>query len=84
MARWGGDEFLLVAPGAAGLIVAQRVLDAVAARPAIAGRDYSVSAGVARFPADGASPDELIAAAGAALATAKGTGPGALASAGPV
>jgi len=84
VARWGGDEFLLVAPGAAGLIVAQRVLDAVAARPAIAGRDYSVSAGVARFPADGASPDELVTAAGAALATAKGTGPGALASAGPV
>ncbi|TAK01600.1 MAG: GGDEF domain-containing protein [Chloroflexota bacterium] len=82
VARWGGDEFLLVAPGAAGMIVAQRVLDAVAARPAIAGRAYSVSAGVARFPADGASPDELVAAAGAALATAKGMGPGALASAG--
>ncbi len=82
VARWGGDEFLLVAPGAAGMIVAQRVLDAVAARPAIAGRAYSVSAGVARFPADGASPDELVTAAGAALATAKGIGPGALASAG--
>lgn len=81
VARWGGDEFLLVAPGAAGLIVAQRVLDAVAGRPAIAGREYSVSAGVARFPADGASPDELVAAAGQALATAKGMGPGALAAA---
>jgi GGDEF domain-containing protein len=62
--------------------VAQRVLDAVAGRPAIAGREYSVSAGVARFPADGASPDELVAAAGQALATAKGMGPGALAAAG--
>ena len=81
VARWGGDEFLLVAPGAAGLIVAQRVLDAVAGRPAIAGREYSVSAGVARFPADGASPDELDAAAGQALTTAKGMGPGALAAA---
>ena len=82
VARWGGDEFLLVAPGAAGMIVAQRVLDAVAGRPAIAGRAYSVSAGVARFPADGASADELVAAAGAALANAKGMGPGALAAAG--
>lgn len=82
VARWGGDEFLLVAPGPAGMIVAQRVLDAVAGRPAIAGRAYSVSAGVARFPSDGATPDELVAAAATALATAKATGPGALASAG--
>jgi len=82
VSRWGGDEFLLVTPGEAGMIVAQRVLAAVAARPEIAGRAYSVSAGVARFPADGASSEELIAAAGAALATAKGMGPGALASAG--
>lgn len=82
VARWGGDEFLLVAPGAAGMIVAQRVLDAVAARPEIEGRAYSVSAGVARFPADGASPEELVAAAEAALRTAKATGPGALAAAG--
>jgi diguanylate cyclase (GGDEF)-like protein len=82
VARWGGDEFLLVAPGPAGMIVAQRVLDAVARRPAIGGRAYSVSAGVARFPSDGASPDELVAAAEAALATAKATGPGTLAAAG--
>jgi len=82
VARWGGDEFLLVAPGSAGMIMAQRVLDAVAGRPAIAGRQYSVSAGVARFPSDGASPDELVTAAEAALATAKGIGPGALAESG--
>lgn len=80
--RWGGDEFLLVAPGAAGMTVARRVLEAVTARPAVDGRRISVSAGVARFPADGASADELLAAAQAALQTAKGSGPGALAEAG--
>jgi diguanylate cyclase (GGDEF)-like protein len=84
VARWGGDEFLLVAPGAAGMIVAQRVLDAIAARPEIGGRAWSASAGVARFPTDGASSEELIAAAEAALRTAKAIGPGALAAAGAV
>jgi diguanylate cyclase (GGDEF)-like protein len=82
VARWGGDEFLVVAPGAAGMTVARRVLDAVATRPAPGGGSISVSAGVARFPNDGATPDELVSAAEAALRTAKSTGPGALAAAG--
>ncbi len=81
VARWGGDEFLVVAPGAAGMTVARRVLDAVAGRLAEGGRAISVSAGVARFPADGASPDELVAAAETALRAAKSSGPGALAAA---
>ena len=51
--RIGGDEFVLVAPGSAGSVVAQRVLDGIAALPAVGGRVVSVSAGVARFPADG-------------------------------
>ena len=83
VARWGGDEFLVVAPGPAGMTVARRVLDAVAARPVQAGRSISVSAGVARFPTDGTTPDELVAAAESALRTAKSVGPGELAAAGP-
>lgn len=82
VARWGGDEFLLVAPGSAGVTVARRVLDGIAALPSVAGRSVSVSAGVARFPIDGTSPEELIAAAEAALRAAKSTGPGSIAAAG--
>ncbi len=82
VARMGGDEFLVVAPGAAGMTVARRVLDALAGRSATGRSPISVSAGVARFPVDGTTPDELVSAAGHALQTAKSAGPGALASAG--
>jgi diguanylate cyclase (GGDEF)-like protein len=81
VARWGGDEFLVVAPGNAGMTVARRVLEAVASRTVPGGGAFSVSAGVARFPSDGATPDELVTAAEAALATAKSTGPGAMSAA---
>ena len=80
VARWGGDEFLLVAPGATGTTVAQRIVDAVAARE-IGGRPCSVSAGLARFPVDGATSDDLIGAATAALRAAQAVGPGTLAEA---
>src|SRR5258707_1394366 len=83
MARWGGDEFILVAPGAKGTTVARRIVEAVAARPAIAGRTFTVSAGIARFPADGTTGDELIAAATAALRAAQAVGPGTFAEAAP-
>jgi diguanylate cyclase (GGDEF)-like protein len=74
--RIGGDEFVLVAPGSAGMTVAQRVLDGIRALPAVAGRPVTVSAGVARFPADGASSEDLIAAASAALGRARDEGRG--------
>jgi diguanylate cyclase (GGDEF)-like protein len=80
VARWGGDEFLLVAPGATGTTVAQRIVDAVRGKE-IGGRPCSVSAGLARFPLDGATSDELIAAATAALRAAQAVGPGTLAEA---
>lgn len=79
--RWGGDEFLIVAPGSAGMTVAQRVLDAFAARSTSRARAITVSAGVARFPADGASSTELVGAAEMALGAAKAAGPGAVAAA---
>ena len=77
--RIGGDEFVLVAPGSAGRMVAQRVLEGVATLPAVAGRTVSVSAGVARFPADGNDSASLIAAATSALARAKAEGAGSVA-----
>jgi diguanylate cyclase (GGDEF)-like protein len=80
VARWGGDEFLLVAPGATGTTVVRRIVDAVAART-IGGRQCTVSAGLARFPIDGSTSDELIAAATVALRSAQAVGPGTLAEA---
>ncbi len=77
--RIGGDEFVLVAPGSAGALVARRVQDGIASLPAVAGRAVSVSAGVARFPVDGTDADGLIAAATDALTRARDAGAGSVA-----
>lgn len=74
--RIGGDEFVLVAPGSAGLTVARRVLEGIVSLPAVAGRPITVSAGVARFPTDGTDANALIEAAKAALAQARADGRG--------
>lgn len=74
--RVGGDEFVLIAPGSAGMTVANRVLTGIAALPAVAGKLVSVSAGVVRFPTDGADAESLIGAAKAALEEARAGGQG--------
>jgi diguanylate cyclase (GGDEF)-like protein len=74
--RIGGDEFVLIAPGSAGLTVARRVIEGIVSLPAVAGRPITVSAGVARFPADGTDAETLLEAAATALAQARADGRG--------
>jgi diguanylate cyclase (GGDEF)-like protein len=74
VARFGGDEFLLVAPGSAGAMVAQRVVDGAAGIQTGDGSPVSVTAGVATFPTDGTDADSVIAAAQAALERARAEG----------
>ena len=74
--RIGGDEFVLIAPGSAGLTVARRVIEGIVSLPAVAGRPVTVSAGVARFPTDGTDAEALLEAAATALAQARSDGRG--------
>jgi GGDEF domain-containing protein len=72
---------VLVAPGSAGVVVAERVIAAIALLPGAGGRPVSISAGVARFPLDATTAEDLLAAAQAALQTARAEGRGRMASA---
>lgn len=76
VARIGGDEFIVVAPGSAGATVARRVMDGIAELPEIGGRRVSVTAGVARFPSDGTDAESIVAAAKAAVERARSEGRG--------
>lgn len=82
IARWGGDEFLLLlrAPLEAGTEVVQRVIDQVMSRPMSTAAGLipvSVSSGVARYsPAVGL--DDAIASADRAMYAAKAAGAGKL------
>jgi diguanylate cyclase (GGDEF)-like protein len=81
VARYGGDEFIVVAPGAAGALVARRVLEGIGALGAVGTHPVTVSAGVATFPTDGTTADDLLSAANAALVRARATGGGGIANA---
>ena len=78
IARMGGDEFALLAPGTAGVMVARRVLTGAARALADHVPPVSLSVGVARFPDDGATGTELLGAATDALASAKAEGRGSI------
>ena len=67
IARTGADEFVLVAPGSAGVTVARRILDGIGRLEAVEGHTVTVSAGVARFPQDGDDAEAVLTAARAAL-----------------
>ena len=80
--RYGADEFLLVLPE-----TADQEADAVLARVLGTMRQLAVeaegrsialtaSAGVASFPADGRSAEELVAKAATTMYTARTSGPG--------
>jgi len=78
VARWGPDEFMLVAPGATGTTVVRRIVESVAGLSFPGDRRVTISAGLAHFPGDGTSGDALVDAAHAALKAARAAGPGTL------
>jgi len=77
VARYGPDEFALIAPGGGGEVCGRRVRDALLKREA-AGKPISVSIGAVIYPLDGATSSELLSAAANALAEAKRRGRGSI------
>jgi diguanylate cyclase (GGDEF)-like protein len=74
VARYGGDEFVVLlpsTPAGAAASVAQRISDGIARHRFMAGRELlqipGVSLGLANFPQDGATVEDLLASADATL-----------------
>ncbi|PTM39254.1 EAL domain-containing protein [Bosea sp. 124] len=79
LARFGGDEFLLILPGANHAIVtviAQRMIDAMSKAFILDNKTVYVTAsiGIAMAPSDGATPADLLRHADTALYKAKAAG----------
>jgi diguanylate cyclase (GGDEF)-like protein len=74
--RYSPEQFILVAPGPDGEIVADRLVKGIAALQGVDGRRITVSAGIARFPLDGRTSDELLAVAETATKDALAAGGG--------
>ena len=74
--RYGIDQFMLLAPGPDGLVVTERLVRGIAALPPVNKDALTVSAGIAGFPMDGRTPEELLAVAERAMRTAREAGGG--------
>ena len=72
--RMGDDEFVVLAPGNGGDVVARRIVEAVADLEPVDGWQIRVSAGVAHVPGDGATLDELMEAAMVEVERSRATG----------
>ena len=79
VARFGEDEFAVIAPGDIGGVVALRLRDAIAEAPPLPDVRISVSAAVVHHPVDGTSGTELVVAAERGLAEARAAGRGTIA-----
>jgi diguanylate cyclase (GGDEF)-like protein len=77
VARFGGDEFAILAAGSAGSIIAARVAAAIGRLDPLDGNGtITLGTGVVQFPDHGADPAELLRSAEDALQEAKAGGPG--------
>jgi diguanylate cyclase (GGDEF)-like protein len=74
IARYGTEQFALVAPGPDGLVVSERLVRGIAALRPVEGIAISVSAGMASFPLDGRTPEELLGVAEKAMQSARQAG----------
>jgi diguanylate cyclase (GGDEF)-like protein len=72
--RYGNEQFALVAPGPDGLVVCERLVRGIATLPPVEGIDISASTGMASFPLDGRTPEELLGAAEKAMLSARQAG----------